>query len=257
MKKIFACLALLLSSTACFPTGAPDRSDLWVGTMKVKTGEFPEGEGNINCRLITENNNVGGKCDFSVTVFGRTNITKYLLKGTLSSSETKFQLAAESQPDQPVEIIGTYSNNQFNGKGSFTIPFGTGTLTTIYTLALRREIPIAPVRDTSYNATGRWNISMNLTDSSNGRLSISGSCFISDDSGDLRANCDLSDGQSRFSPTFTGKRSGTRALLSYTSLLQDIRISFSGNFTDSRSFSGSGSLRDLVSSYSGSVSMDR
>lgn len=255
MKKI-ALLLLLLFLSSCFPRAPRDPSEIWTGTLSAKTESFPELAGDFNCRLIQEGSSISGKCELIASVFGISSHTAYLLAGELTNSESKLQIASVNDPNHPVNIVGTYNNNEFKGNGSDTVPFGTSKVTTTYAMTIRRQIPVAPVRDTAYDASGRWNLNMDLSDGS-GRLNVFGSCTFSDNGGSLRANCDLSDSRNSFAPTFTGKRTGFQAQLSYTSFLQDLTISFSETFTDSRNFVGRGYLRDLKNSYGGTVSMNR
>jgi hypothetical protein len=256
MKKL-ALLLLLLFLSSCFPRAPRDPSEVWTGTLSAKTDSFPELAGDFNCKLTQEGSSISGKCELIASVFGISSNTAYLLAGNLNDGESKLQITSAKDPNQPVDIVGIYGNNKFTGTGSLTIPFGANKVTTTYAITIRRQVPVAPVRDTAYDASGRWNLNMDLTDNSGGKLSIFGSCSISDNGGSLRASCDLSDSFNRISPAFTGKRTAVQAQLSYTSYAQDLEISFSGNFTDSRNFSGRGYLRDLKNSYRGTVSMNR
>ncbi len=256
MKKI-ALLLLLLFLSSCFPRAPRDPSETWTGTLSAKTESFPELAGDFNCQLTQQGSSISGTCELIASVFGVSSRTAYLLAGNLNDGESKLQIASAKDPNQPVDIVGIYSNNQFTGTGSLTVPFGANKLTTTYAMTIRRQVAVAPVRDYAYDASGRWNLNMDLSDGSGGKLSVFGSCSFSDNGGSLRANCELSDSFNRISPTFTGKRTGVQAQLSYTSLLQNLNISFSGTFTDSSHFVGRGYLRDVKNSYGGTVSMNR
>jgi hypothetical protein len=259
MKKILTAILMLLTISACFPIGKPDRSELWVGNLTTKTEGIPIPDigGQLKCKLLQEDANISGTCEFIASIFGISSTTNYLLTGTLVNGETKLQFASAKYPNEVVEMLGTYNNNRFVGKGVQITPNGNNPITTTYIMTLVRQIPVAPVRDPSYDATGRWNIDMDLKNDSNGRLNVYGTCDFTDSASGLRASCSLTDSQTRFSPTFTGKRTGVQAQMSYTSFLQDLNISFSGTFTDSRNFGGRAFLRDTRQSFSGTITMKR